>query len=107
LLAVSDSAIRIDTLRQLSGLRSFNIDGKNSFDPSNPLTAETLAAYSLLVDTVSMPLRFLGLETSDSLRKAEFSRDHHRPYGMGMAQRRRASLGIYILRALCQRAEKR
>jgi len=67
-LAVSDSPIRFDTVRWLSELRGYTIDGKSSFDPHNPMGAKTLNAYSLLADSASMPPRFLGMETSDSLR---------------------------------------
>jgi spermidine synthase len=67
-LVVSDSPIRVDRQRWLSELRRYSIDGKAVFDSGNPIAEKALNAYSLLADSASMPPRFLGMETSDSLR---------------------------------------
>lgn len=67
-LAVSDSPIHITTAQWISELRGYSIDGKNSFDASNPASAKVLNAYSLLAQSVNASPRFLGMESSDSLR---------------------------------------
>ena len=67
-LAVSDSPIPIDTAHWISELGGYSIDGKYSFDASNPASAKVLNAYSLLAQSVNAPPRFLGMESSHSLR---------------------------------------
>jgi spermidine synthase len=66
--AVSDSPIMIDRVRWMDILRSYKIDGRTVFDPANPAAARVLAAYMMLADTVNAPPRFLGMESTDSLR---------------------------------------
>jgi predicted membrane-bound spermidine synthase len=67
-LAVSDSPITIDKDRWISVLRRYSIDGKTMFDPVDPAAQKMLAGYMALVETLKGPPRFLGLESSDSLR---------------------------------------
>jgi spermidine synthase len=66
--AVSDSPIIIDKARWLSVLQRYSIDGKPAFDPINPASAQKLNAYSLLADSINAAPRFIGMETSDSMR---------------------------------------
>ena len=67
-LAVSDSPIVVDKSRWASVLQRYSIDGKSCFDPVNPTSARILNAYSLLADSVNAAPRFIGMESSDSLR---------------------------------------
>lgn len=67
-VAVSDSPISIDKRRLLEVLHRYKVDGKSVFDPLNPGAEKVLAAYMALIDTLNAPPRFLGMETSDSLR---------------------------------------
>ena len=67
-VAVSDSPIAVDKDRWISTLRRYTIDGKTVFDPTDPAAPKTLAGYMALADTLREPPRFLGLESSDSLR---------------------------------------
>jgi len=67
-VAVSDSPIAVDKGRWISTLRRYTIDGKTVFDPIDPAAQKTLAGYMALADTLKEPPRFLGLESSDSLR---------------------------------------
>jgi predicted membrane-bound spermidine synthase len=67
-VAVSDSPIAVDKDRWISTLRRYMIDGKTVFDPINPAAQKMLAGYMALADTLKEPPRFLGLESSDSLR---------------------------------------
>ena len=73
-VAVSDSPIRFDKDRWLAILRRYKIDGRTVFDPANPAAERVLAAYTLLADTLQGPPRFIGLESTDSLR----ARTQHR-----------------------------
>jgi spermidine synthase len=66
-LAVSDSPITVDKERWMSILRAYAIDGVPVFNPANPKSEETLAAYMVLADTLKFQPRFLGMESSDSL----------------------------------------
>ncbi len=66
-LALSDSPIRFDKDRWLTILRQYEIDKARVFDPANPRTERTLAAYMALADSLNYPPRFLGFETSDSI----------------------------------------
>jgi spermidine synthase len=67
-VAVSDSPISVDKRRLLEVLHRYKIDGKSVFDPLNSAAEKVLAAYLALIDTLSAPPRFLGIESSDSLR---------------------------------------
>jgi hypothetical protein len=67
-LAVSDSPMSIDKDRWISILRRYSIDGKTMFDPMDPAAPKMLAGYMALAETLKEPPRFLGLESSDSLR---------------------------------------
>jgi hypothetical protein len=67
-LAVSDSPITIDKDRWISVLRRYSIDGKTMFDAVDPAAQKMLAGYMALAETLKGPPRFLGLESSDSLR---------------------------------------
>jgi spermidine synthase len=67
-LAVSDSPIAIDKDRWISTLRRYTIDGKTVFDFIDPASQKMLAGYMALGDTLKETPRFLGLESSDSLR---------------------------------------
>ncbi len=67
-VAVSDLPIAVDKERWISTLRRYSIDGKTVFDPIDPAAQKTLAGYMALADTLKEPPRFLGLESSDSLR---------------------------------------
>jgi spermidine synthase len=66
-LAVSDSPITVDKEHWMSILRAYAIDGVPVFNPANPKSEETLAAYMVLADTLKFQPRFLGMESSDSL----------------------------------------
>jgi SAM-dependent methyltransferase len=68
-IAVSDSPITVDKDRWISTLRRYTIDGKIVFDPIDPIAQKTLVAYMALADTLKEPPRFMGLESSDSLRR--------------------------------------
>jgi predicted membrane-bound spermidine synthase len=67
-VAVSDSSMAVDKDRWMSILRRYTIDGKTMFDPLDPAAQKMLAGYMALADTLKGPPRFLGLESSDSLR---------------------------------------
>jgi spermidine synthase len=67
-LAVSDSPIIVDKDRWISTLRRYAIDGKTVFDPIDPAAQKMLAGYMALADTLKEPPRFLGMESSDSMR---------------------------------------
>jgi spermidine synthase len=67
-LAVSDSPMSVDKDRWISILRRYSIDGKTIFDPMDPAAPKMLAGYMALAETLKEPPRFLGLESSDSLR---------------------------------------
>jgi spermidine synthase len=67
-LAVSDSPIRFDTDLWLSVLQRYRMDGRPLLDPVNPASQHVVQAYRALGETLHEPPRFLGLETSDSLR---------------------------------------
>jgi spermidine synthase len=67
-VAVSDSPMAVDKDRWMSILRRYTIDGKTMFDPIDPAAQKMLAGYMALADTLEEPPRFLGLESSDSLR---------------------------------------
>jgi spermidine synthase len=66
-LAVSDSPIVLDKERWLSILCEYKIDGARIFDPANPKSKRTLAAYMAFADSAREAPRFLGMEYSDSL----------------------------------------
>jgi spermidine synthase len=66
--AVSDSPIVIDRVRWMDILHGYKIDGRTVFDPTNPAAERVLAAYMMLAETVNGPPRFLGMESTDSLR---------------------------------------
>jgi hypothetical protein len=69
LLAVSDSPITVDKQRWMTILRTYKIDGVPVFNEANPQSARTISAYMGLADTLNdnRP-RFLGMESSESLR---------------------------------------
>ena len=68
-LAVSDSPIAVAKERLIESLHSYKIDGRLVFDPeTKPGTQKALASYMALIDTINAPPRFLGMESSDSLR---------------------------------------
>jgi SAM-dependent methyltransferase len=67
-VAVSDSPIVIDKDRWLSTLRRYTIDGKTVFDPIDPSAQKVLEAYMALAGTLKEAPRFMGMESSDSLR---------------------------------------
>jgi len=67
-VAVSDSSITLDRTRWFAVLHQYKIDGKIVFDPLNPAAQKVLSAYTALADTLNAPPRFLGLESSESLR---------------------------------------
>jgi len=67
-VAVSDSPIHVDKQHLAENLRRYRIDGKPVFDSLNPAAQQVLTAYLALADSLGDPPRFLGLETSDSLR---------------------------------------
>jgi spermidine synthase len=67
-LAVSDSPIAVDKQSWFATLCEYRIDGALVFDPTNPKSGRTLAAYMALADSVKEAPRFLGMEYSDSLR---------------------------------------
>jgi predicted membrane-bound spermidine synthase len=67
--AVSDSPILLDKNRWMGILRSYKVDGRTVFDPTNPGAERVLGAYMMLADTVNAPPRFLGMESSESLRR--------------------------------------
>ncbi|HZC80854.1 MAG TPA: hypothetical protein VE222_03890, partial [Nitrospiraceae bacterium] len=67
-VATSDSPITVNKERWLTDLRQYKIDGKSVLDPVNPAAERVIAAYMALADTVNAPPRFLGMESSDSLR---------------------------------------
>jgi predicted membrane-bound spermidine synthase len=66
-LAVSDSPIVVDKDRWLAILCQYKIDGKLVFDPANPKSKKTLAAYMAFADSAKESPRFLGMEYADSL----------------------------------------
>jgi spermidine synthase len=68
-LAVSDSPITVDGNRWVATMQQYKIDGKMVFDPANPATQKALVAYRALAESVNQPPRFLGFESSDSLRR--------------------------------------
>jgi hypothetical protein len=68
-VAVSDSPVAVDKERLGETLRHYRIDGKLIFDTEmKPETQKALASYIALVDSLYMSPRFLGMESSDSLR---------------------------------------
>jgi spermidine synthase len=67
-VAVSDSPIAVDKDRWISTLRRYTIDGKTVFDPIDPAAQKVLQAYMALADTLQEPAKFIGLESSESLR---------------------------------------
>ena len=66
-LAVSDSPFPVDRERWLRVLRDYRIDGQLVFDPQNPRTELTLAAYAALADTLQGPPLDKGLEAGDTM----------------------------------------
>jgi hypothetical protein len=68
-LAVSDSPIHFNTDLWFSVLSRYRIDGRNLFDPTDPVSQRVLARYNLLQRTLDGPPVFPSIETSDSLRK--------------------------------------
>jgi spermidine synthase len=68
-LAVSDSPIYFNAELWFSVLRGYKIDGRTLFDPIDPAAQRVLANYALLPKSLSEPPAFLGLESSDSLRR--------------------------------------
>jgi hypothetical protein len=66
-LAVSDSPIMVDKERWLTILCQYKIDGALVFDPANPKSKRTLAAYMAFADSAKEAPRFLGMEYSNSL----------------------------------------
>ena len=68
-LAVGDSPIVVDKDRWLAILCQYKIDGALVFDPANPKSKRTLAAYMAFADSAKEAPRFLGMESSDSLKK--------------------------------------
>jgi len=68
-LAVSDAPLTVDKDRWLSVLRRYSIDGKTMFDPIDPAAGKMLAGYMALTETLKQPPRFLGMESSESLRR--------------------------------------
>jgi spermidine synthase len=69
LLAVSDSPITFDTQKWLSVLGRYKIDGRNLFDPADPVSQRVLAKYALLQRTLDGPPTFMSIETSNSIRR--------------------------------------
>jgi hypothetical protein len=67
-LAVSDSPIEFNTDRWIALLRTYQIDGRNLFDPLDPNTQRVLTAYQALGQTLLNTPRFFGLESGESLR---------------------------------------
>jgi len=67
-VAVSDSPIAVDKDRWISTLRRYTIDGKTVFDPIDPAAQKVLQVYMALADTLQEPAKFIGLESSESLR---------------------------------------
>ena len=67
-MVVSDSPIVVDKDRWLKILRQYKIDGVPVFRSDNPKSERTLQAYMAFADTVNQPPRFVGMESSDSLR---------------------------------------
>jgi spermidine synthase len=66
-LAVSDSPFPVDKDRWLQELREYRIDGHLVFDPQNPRTERTLAAYAALAETLQGPPLDKGLESGDTM----------------------------------------
>jgi hypothetical protein len=66
-LAVSDSPIVLDKAHWLQVLQEYKIDGKPVFDPANPKTEITLAAYKALADSIHDAPAALGLEAGDMM----------------------------------------
>lgn len=67
-MAVSDSLIVLDKGHWFQVLQEYKIDGKPVFDPANPKTAVTLAAYNALADTIHDSRSGVGLlESGDVL----------------------------------------
>jgi spermidine synthase len=66
-LAVSDSPIVVNKERWLTILCQYEIDGALVFDPANPKSKRTLAAYMAFADSAKEAPRFLGMEYSNSL----------------------------------------
>jgi spermidine synthase len=67
-LAVSDSPLHFDTDLWISVLQRYRVNGRPLLDPMVPASQRVFQAYRALGDTLRGPPRFLGLETSDSLR---------------------------------------
>jgi spermidine synthase len=65
-LAVSDSPIDFDKDRWISILRQYEIDNQLVFSPAQPKTAEILAGYMALADSLHGPPSDTGFETSES-----------------------------------------
>jgi len=74
ILAVSDSPIRVDTVRWIDTLRQYKIDDRFLFDPADALAQQTLTEYVRFANSINLPPVQVGLEGSDSLRK-KYSRD--------------------------------
>ncbi len=68
-LAVSDAPIVFNSDLWFSVLRRYKIDGRILFDPIDPQSQNVLSRYALFPATLDGPPTFMGLETSDSLRK--------------------------------------
>jgi len=68
-LAVSDSPVRVDTLRWVDTLRRYRIDNRSLFDPADAVAQQTLVEYMRFANSINLPAAQVGLEGSDSLRK--------------------------------------
>jgi spermidine synthase len=67
--ALSDSPIVIDSVRWMSILRLYEIDGKAVFAPASPAAEKALSAYMTLAESVNSSPRFFGMESNESLRR--------------------------------------
>jgi spermidine synthase len=67
-LVVSDVPLALSKERFLNVVRDYRIDNSLVFNPENPQTQKTLAAYATFADSVYQKPRYWGLESSDSLR---------------------------------------
>ncbi|MGD0956026.1 MAG: hypothetical protein ABR953_04260 [Candidatus Acidiferrales bacterium] len=65
-LAVSDSPIDLNKNRWISILRQYKIDNRLVFNPAEPKTADMLAGYMALADSLDGPPAETGFETSES-----------------------------------------
>jgi predicted membrane-bound spermidine synthase len=66
-LVVSDSPIDLNEARWISALRQYKIDDQLVFEPTNPMSAETLDKYTTLANALDKSTDFQSIETSKSL----------------------------------------